>query len=152
MFVDASAMIAILTGEADGENLAAALGHEVSARPITSIIAIWEAAAGLYRKKRIPMAEAEARIKDFLEQARVEIVPLGMEELALALQAFDRYGRHRYPDSERNRALNLADCFHYACAKSNGASILHKDPGFTFTDVVSAVEEAVEARPPSTGS
>lgn len=101
MFGDASAIIAILTGETDGERLASAIDQTPSVRPITSIIAIWEATVGLYRKKRIPMSEAEARIAEFLQESDIETVPLGMEELALALQAFDRYGRHRYPEGER---------------------------------------------------
>jgi ribonuclease VapC len=51
------------------------------------------------------------------------------------LQAFERYGRHRYPVNDRNSALNLADCFHYASATSRGASILTKDTGFALTDL-----------------
>lgn len=140
MFVDASAIIAILAGESDGERLAATLDAARPAARITSVIAVWEAVVGLCRKKHIPMAEAETRVNEFLEQARVGTTSLGRGELAVALQAFDRYGRHRYPESERNRALNLADCFHYACAKSHGASILHKDTGFALTDIVSAAD------------
>ena len=138
MFVDASAILAILTEEPEGEALAVALDAGRSRRPITSVLAVWESAVGLFRKKRIPMAEAEARVQEFLEIAGVQVLPIANKELSIALQAFDRYGRHRYPESERNRALNLADCFHYACAKSYRTSILHKDPGFALTDAPSA--------------
>ena len=140
MFVDASAILAILTEEADGEILAARLDAAEPASRITSVIAAWEAAVGLYRKKSIPIAEAEARVRDFAAQAGVLIVPIAPDELSIALQAYDRYGRHRYPDVERSRALNLADCFHYACAKSRRTSILHKDLGFDLTDIASAAE------------
>jgi ribonuclease VapC len=135
MFVDASAMLAILLEEADGKLLAEALERGTSPRKVTSVVAVWEAAVGLYRKKQIPMAEAEGRLRDFLTQAGVEVIPLSMEELSAALLAFDRYGRHRYSDAERNRALNLADCFHYACAKGRGLPILHKDQGLALTDL-----------------
>jgi ribonuclease VapC len=104
-------------------------------RPITSVVAAWEATAGLFRKKRIPMAEAEARVREFLETAEIQVLSISSGELSAALQAFDRYGRHRYPDAERNSALNLADCFHYATAKSYRVPILTKDAGFALTDV-----------------
>lgn len=135
MFLDASAIIAILTGEPEAEELAAALDAAGQQRLITSVVATWEATVGLFRKKRIPMAEAESRVREFLELARVDVLPVETGELTSALQAFDRYGRHRYLDTERNSALNLADCFHYASAKANGAPILTKDAGFALTDI-----------------
>ncbi|RWP62659.1 type II toxin-antitoxin system VapC family toxin [Mesorhizobium sp.] len=135
MFVDASAIIAIMTEESEAEDLAAALDAARSPRPITSVVAAWEATVGLFRKKRIPMAEAEARVQEFLEAAGIQVMAISSRELTAALQAFDRYGRHRYPDAERNSALNLADCFHYATAKSYQAPILTIDAGFALTDV-----------------
>jgi ribonuclease VapC len=139
MFVDASAIIAILTDEEDGSRLAKALDEAPAARRITSVLAVWEAIVALYRINRIPISEAAARVQEFLEQARTAVLPVSVEELQFALQAFDRYGRHRLPEKERNQALNLADCFHYACAKSHTTSILHKDLGFANTDLDSAV-------------
>lgn len=133
MFVDASAIIAIMTEEADAERLATLLGQ--SQTPITSVIAIWEATVGLYRRKSIPMQEAEARVVEFLELCGIEVVQTSQAELPIALQAFDRYGRHRYPDADRNSGLNLADCFHYATAKANKTPVLTKDAGFGLTDV-----------------
>jgi ribonuclease VapC len=142
MFVDASAIIAIVTEEPGAEDLAAALDAARSPRPITSVVAAWEATVGLFRKKRIPMAEAEARIQEFLAAAGVEVLAISSGELPAALQAFDRYGRHRYPDAERNSALNLADCFHYATAKSYRAPILTIDAGFALTDVATVGAKA----------
>lgn len=137
MFVDASAIIAILTGEPEGEELAACLEQARSHR-VTSVLAVWEAVIGLQRKKRLAIAEAEAHVREFLELARVDVVSVSTDELADALAAFDRHGRHRYPETERNRGLNLADCFHYASAKARDLPILHKDPGFASTDIRSA--------------
>ncbi len=135
MFVDASVIIAIMTGEPGAEALAAHIDAARTRRPVTSVLAAWEATVGLYRKKRIPMAEAEARVQEFTEAAGIQLLSIGPRELPTALQAFERYGRHRYPDSERNSALNLADCFHYATAKACRAPILTKDAGFALTDV-----------------
>ena len=135
MFVDASAIIAILTDEPGAEALAKLIDVARAKRPVTSVLAAWEATVGLYRKKRIPMVEAEARVQEFIEAAGIQLLSIGPRELPTALQAFERYGRRRYPDSERNSALNLADCFHYATAKSCRAPILTKDAGFALTDV-----------------
>ncbi|GLS29477.1 Uncharacterized protein, contains PIN domain [Mesorhizobium albiziae] len=138
MFVDASAIIAIMTDEPEAESLAALLDGARIPGSVTSVVAAWEAAVGLFRKKRIPMAEAAARVQEFLATAEIRVLPVSTDELSAALQAFDRYGRHRYPDADRNNALNLADCFHYAAAKSNGVPILTKDAGFALTDIATA--------------
>lgn len=135
MFVDASAIIAIVTEEPGAEGLATALDEAQGQQSVTSVVAQWEATVGLFRKKRIPMAEAEARVREFLEAAEVQVLSISSGELTAALQAFDRYGRHRYPVTERNSALNLADCFHYAAAKSRRLPILTTDQGFALTDV-----------------
>lgn len=140
MFVDASAIIAILTNEPEGEAFAGILEKIDPAKRITSVIAAWEATAGLVRKRNIPITQAEADIREFFERSGVQIVPVETDELTLALQAYDRYGRHRYPTEKRNLALNLADCFHYACAKNKRVPILHKDVGLKLTDVPSAGE------------
>jgi ribonuclease VapC len=51
MFVDASAIVAILTREADADALADVL--EAARSPITSPIAIFETALGICRKIRV---------------------------------------------------------------------------------------------------
>ena len=135
MFVDASVIISILTNEPDAENFVKELDKATEKQRFTSALAIWEAIVGLFRKKKMPMLEAEVQLKDFIELSHIQILPIHMQETTIALQAFERYGRHRYPDNARNNALNLADCFHYASAKINKISILTKDSGFTFPDI-----------------
>lgn len=139
MFVDAAAMVAILLQEPDGERLAATLDSARS-RPVTNVIAVWETVAAIYRKKNMPLAVAEARVADFLEAAEIEMLNAAPNDLPLALAAFDRYGRHRYPNpADRNKkGLNLADCFHYACAKARDVPILTTDEGFSPTDLPKA--------------
>jgi ribonuclease VapC len=138
MFIDASAILAILCEEPDGAAFATAIEASKSRKPITSVVAAWEAAVGLNRKKSLSIDAAEARVLEFLEVVGVEMVAVSPAELSLALKAFDRYGRHRYPEADRNKALNLADCLHFACAKSRRTPILHKDAGFALTDVQGA--------------
>lgn len=138
MFVDASAMVAILLQEAGGERLAAAIDSAPSP-PVANVIAVWETVAAIHRKKNMPLGVAEARVADFLAAAGIEVVNAAPSDQALALAAFDRYGRHRYSNpADRDKGLNLADCFHYACAKARGVPILTTDEGFALTDLPKA--------------
>jgi ribonuclease VapC len=133
MFVDASAMVAILTEEPDGEDLAARLA--TASRKITNTLAVFEAVAAIFRKKRTTVERAEAQVLAFLETAAIEVVAIDQKDTSLALQAYGLYGRHRYPDDRRNMALSLADCYHYASAKSHRQPILTKDIGFAETEL-----------------
>lgn len=63
MFVDASAMVAILTREPEADALAGVLDRAPS--PVTSPIAIFEAALGLCRKRHSTVEEAEADVLAF---------------------------------------------------------------------------------------
>lgn len=138
MFVDASAMIAIIAQEPERDAFIAAIAGAPVGQRTTSVIAVWEAVAGLARRASIPVSVAKTDILEFLDTASIVVVPLTIDHLAPALDAFDRYGRHRLPESERNRALNLGDCFHYAVARQAGTSILHKDAGLALTDITNA--------------
>jgi ribonuclease VapC len=139
IFLDAAAIVAILLDEPDGPRLAAILDADSSRPRMTSVIAVWETTAALYRKKNIRMDEAEVLVAEFLAAIDVEVVEFATNDLSRALIAFDRYGRHRHPDpADRNKALNLADCFHYACAESHDASLLTTDGGFALTDLALA--------------
>ena len=60
MFVDATALVAILTREAEADGLADLL--EGAAAPVTSAIAVFEAVAGVCRKRRIEVADARAAV------------------------------------------------------------------------------------------
>ena len=49
------------------------------------------------------------------------------------MDVYAQYGRGGYP-----AALNLGDCFAYACAKANRATLLRKGEDFTKTDIAPA--------------
>ena len=135
MFVDASAIIAILSQEPEKDAFIDALEATPPDERITSVIAVWEAIAGLARRMSVPLAVAEGDVRDFLATASIDVQPLTLDHLAPALDAFDRYGRHRLPECDRNKALNLGDCFSYATAKHLGASLLYKGDDFSRTDL-----------------
>ena len=132
MFVDASAIVAILTREADADALADVL--ERARAPITSPVAIFEAALGLCRKRHASVKEAEADVRAFLEAARIRVVAITDKETETALGAFSRYGKGRGHPAQ----LNLADCFAYAAAKSYRTPLLFTGEDFDKTDIRSA--------------
>jgi ribonuclease VapC len=134
MFVDASAIVAILTREPEADRLTGRL--EEADAPITSPIAIFEAAAGICRKRHSSVEEARQDVSDFLSAARIELVSIGAEEAEAALDAFSRYGKGRGHPAQ----LNLGDCFAYAMAKTRRASLLFKGDDFEKTDIASPTE------------
>lgn len=58
VFVDASVIVAILTEEDRSKTCLAALDVPDSVPRVTNVLAVWEAASGLLRKKRIPALKA----------------------------------------------------------------------------------------------
>ena len=75
MFIDASAMVAMLTDEPEGDRLARVL--EEDENPITSAIAIYETVARLMSKSSLSGEEARRTVGEFLRTASVQIVTIG---------------------------------------------------------------------------
>ncbi|OWJ68641.1 type II toxin-antitoxin system VapC family toxin [Inquilinus limosus] len=132
MFVDASAIVAILTRESDADGLADRL--EAGAEPITSPIAIFEAVLGICRKRQVGVEEVQEEVRAFLGMAGIGVVAISDGDAGLALKAFDRYGKGRGHPAQ----LNLGDCFAYACAKARHVPVLCKGDDFRQTDIETA--------------
>ena len=75
--LDASAIVAILTGEPEGDALTEALGR--ASEITTSPVAVYEATLGLVRILRRSVADAEADVMEFLRLARVVVEPIRPE-------------------------------------------------------------------------
>lgn len=131
MFVDASAVVAILTGERDGEALAERLDRAEAA--YISPIAIFESVAAVTRIRAIELDDARRIVEAFIEEAGIRLIEITEAVGRTALQAFARYGKGRHP-----AALNLGDCFAYACAKDQGVPLLFKGDDFAKTDIRAA--------------
>lgn len=129
MFVDASALVAILAREDGHEALTDCM--DAAARPMTSALAIFEAASAIARKKGIPVATAANEVDAFIEVAAIDIAPLGEREAKAALRAFERFGKGRGHPAR----LNMVDCFAYACAATLGVPLLFVGNDFVHTDV-----------------
>ncbi|MEE7493002.1 type II toxin-antitoxin system VapC family toxin [Methylobacterium oryzae] len=132
MFVDASALVAILTAEAERSTLLSRLDGAVD--PLTSGLAVFETAIAVARKTAMSVADAEAQVAEFIRVVGLRIVPIAEAETALALAAHARYGKGRHP-----ARLNLGDCFAYACARVHGVPLLYVGDDFPQTDIRSAL-------------
>jgi ribonuclease VapC len=134
MFVDASAIVAILTREPEADALSDRL--ERAFAPITSPIAIFEAALGICRKRHASVEEAAADVGAFLAVANIRPVPISLDDAQTALVAFSRYGKGRGHPAQ----LNMGDCFAYAIARNNGVELLFKGDDFGMTDIVAGTK------------
>jgi len=131
IFVDASALVAIIAAEADAAELASKLRD--GSTVITSAVAVWETAAALCRSHRYTPQLASRTVDDLLEVLSIEYVGIGRTEAELARLAYEKFGKGRHP-----AALNMGDCFAYACAKANNARLLFKGGDFGQTDIAAA--------------
>jgi ribonuclease VapC len=132
IFVDASALVSIAVRESDAVALAGIL--EAEQTRLCSAIALWETAAGLCRSYMFSVESARDRLNMLRELFGLQIVTIGEREHDLALQAYAQFGKGRHP-----AGLNMGDCFAYACAKSNRATLLFKGDDFSKTDIRVAV-------------
>lgn len=132
MFVDASAIVAIVAGEPGHR----ALLDRLRDGPVrlTSGIAVYEAVLAVTRLQAVPPEIAEEIVDDFLDAAGVTRVPIAEAEARLAVAAHARYGKGRHP-----ARLNLGDCFAYACAQVHGVPLLYVGDDFPQTDIRSAL-------------
>jgi ribonuclease VapC len=109
MFIDASALTALLTEEDEAREFLARL--QQTKTPLTSPLAVWEAAIAVARVLDLSIPEATEAVEDYLALIEIEVVAVPPATARIALEAFDRYGKGRHP-----ARLNFGDCFAYACA------------------------------------
>lgn len=130
MFVDASALCAIMLDEPDRAEFEATLVAATDA--LTSPIAVWETVRAMTREIGVDPHDAARRLEAYLAAARVRVVSVGPLEGEAAVLAMTRFGKGRHAAS-----LNMGDCFAYACAVTNRTSLLFKGDDFALTDIPS---------------
>jgi ribonuclease VapC len=128
MVIDTSALVAILQNEPErrpfNEAIEAAECRLISVANRVEAAIVIEArygSAGLLELERL------------LELARVEEVPVDLEQGREARHAYSRFGKGRHA-----AALNFGDCFAYALARVRGEPLLFKGEDFSKTDVTRA--------------
>jgi len=141
MFLDASAIIAVLGDEEDAEHLLARM-EAAQGRLVFSPLSACEAAIGLARKKTFAAPTKAVIAADMIERAEAVVdgflAEIGAVEMTItsetrreAVVACRRFGRAVGHPAR----LNLGDCFAYACARSAGLPLLFKGDDFPHTDI-----------------
>jgi len=130
MFIDACALVAVLSDEPEAERVSTAIMN--AKKRFTSPLAVLETALALSRPDKfdLPIDHVEPIIMEFLDARAIELrdLPPARRTTTLSLHAANTYRKGR-------RGLNLADCIHYACAKYYRVPILATDNEFRETDL-----------------
>jgi ribonuclease VapC len=128
MFIDASAVVAILGREQGFDLLAYKI--EQAVRVYVSPIVVWEATLGLVRSHALPFEQAQLIVEAFVDEIEANTVAIDGKIGRLALDASRLYGKGRHVAS-----LNFGDCFSYACAKAYRLPLLYIGEYFAKTDM-----------------
>ncbi len=129
--VDASAVLAILEGEADAETYARAIAE--ADPPLISAATLLEVGIVMIHRHGPRGLNSLHR---FLRAAGFRVEDVTPQQAELAIEAYAAFGKGR-----RGRAgLNYGDCFSYALAKSTGLPLLFKGRDFSQTDVPPALK------------
>ena len=131
--IDTSAIVSILLHEPDADAFRIYLDR--TAFPLISAATVHEAYCVSVRDK-FPMKARQ--IDDFLGLVEPEVVAFYLGQLAIARDAYSRYGR----GSGDTAVLNMGDCFSYALAKSRNLPLLFKGDDFVHTDIQPALKPA----------
>ncbi|MCZ7497254.1 type II toxin-antitoxin system VapC family toxin [Agrobacterium tumefaciens] len=142
MYLDASAIISVLTREEDAAYLIAKL--ERATKPIhCSSMTVFEAVISLARRitneqhgdqSPIPPAvidEAQAHVDALLQALRVREMAISGTTHRKAIEAARTFGKFVAHPAR----LNMGDCFVYACAKEYRLPLLFKGDDFSRTDI-----------------
>ena len=137
MFVDASAIVAILAREPGHEELEKRL-FAGPGKLFVSPLAMFEASAALARQKagsRKPSPEllrqARRVVEAFVEDVGAEEVTISPAIGKGAFEASATFGKAVGHEAD----LNFGDCFAYACAKALDVPLLYKGEDFSHTDL-----------------
>ena len=131
MIVDASAILAIMLEEADGDAMEDVLLKSRSGPHLMSPMNYLEAAVRLDRLKDSRKGE---ELDNLLLDFGVSIAEIDEAQAKMAREAYKTYGKSNHPAQ-----LNLGDCFAYALSKARGEPLLFKGDDFRLTDVEAVI-------------
>lgn len=137
MFVDASAIVAILNEETGYEEFVKRIEEGDAVRFVSPLVR-FEAAAVLARSRSgevkptsEQLEEAERIVAEFCESIGARDIAVTPDIGRLALWTARNYGN----EAGHEAKLNFGDCFAYACASSRGVQLIYKGNDFARTDL-----------------
>lgn len=130
MFLDASAIVAILSREPEADGLSDRLETRTT-RGATSPSALYEAALALMRTSGRTPQDVLSVLEEFVRRTRIDVVPIDLSMMVRAVSAYQTYGK----TSGHPARLNMGDCFAYAAARELGVPLLYKGDDFVHTDL-----------------
>ncbi|SMH35043.1 type II toxin-antitoxin system VapC family toxin [Mesorhizobium australicum] len=131
MIVDASAILAIVLEEPDGDAMEDILLKAGRGPHLMSPMNYLEAAVRLDRLKDSKKGE---ELDNLLSDFGVSIVDIDGAQAMIAREAYKKFGKGNH-----RAQLNLGDCFAYALSKARGEPLLFKGDDFRLTDVEAVI-------------
>jgi ribonuclease VapC len=129
MVIDSSALIAILSDEPERKRFNELIAADT--RRLISTATLLETAMVIESR----YGESGGRELDlFIEKAGIEIIDFTVDQMTIARQAFQRFGKGRHA-----ACLNYGDCFSYALSRVSGEPLLFKGHDFPQTDAACVV-------------
>jgi ribonuclease VapC len=136
MIVDSSALVEIALGKAGAEALMVVL-----ALPAPKRISAGNLLESYMVIDRRGFPESAMVLDDTIRRAALMVEPVTEAQVALARDAWRRYGR----GSGHPARLNYGDCFAYALAQERNEPLLFIGNDFAQTDVTSALDLDTDA-------
>ncbi len=135
MYIDSSALVALLTKEPDWQRVTSAL--DAAATKITTPLVRVETVMVLATRLSLPPEGVDRSLSALFIEAGITVEPVTDAIGHLAVVAFARYGKGRGHPAR----LNFADCMIYAAAKAAKQPLLFIGDDFTHTDIKSVLRD-----------
>ena len=129
MFIDTSALIAILAVEIDRDVFSRAI-QNTNVKFISGLVRL-EAIMVLTRINRNTPQKNMQVFDQLVQRGNIECIDLSHEISTMAIEAFSKFGKGRGHPAQ----LNLSDCMSYAAAKYYRLPLLCKGDDFAKTDI-----------------
>ena len=96
-----------------------------------AVVALARAHSGKVRPTSEQLKRSESYVNEFCDRVEAQDISITPQIGLMAIQVARRYGK--FVGHEAN--LNFGDCFTYACASAQNASIVYKGNDFSKTDL-----------------
>jgi ribonuclease VapC len=132
IFVETSAIVAIMLDEVSAQNLITKIANSGSC--VTGSHVRLETCMVVASRRNLPASEVNDEFDVLLRETNMSVLPFTDDVAIAAVLAFDKYGKGR----NSKTSLNLADCMSYAFAKTRNLKILYTGSDFKNTDLKAA--------------